>query len=505
MRLPSLKSTLARYLVALIAVAAAFGLRILLVPYTGTGAPYVVFFAAVLLTSLYAGAGPGLLAAVVAAPLGAYVFVLPAGYTAWDATGQAALFMVDSALVAYLSHLITRSRIAEDRAAHALRRSQEELREADRQKDVFLATLSHELRNPLAAIRTTAFILMRQDAAAVRRAGQVIDRQSQQLTRLMDDLLDVTRIARCKLELQLRRIDLGEVVRRAVEDQRGLFEARGLILEERVASGTFWVDGDASRLTQVLHNLLNNAAKFTPAGGRVRVVLEPDGSDVVLRVWDSGIGIAPENLSRVFEPFVQLGARAQEPGLGLGLALVKGIVELHGGSVRAVSSPARPGAEFIVRLALQSSRDESTTARVTPWRRGTRPRRVLVVEDSTDVADALQGVLKLMHHDVRIALEASTALEIAREFHPDVVFCDIALPGLDGYEIARRMRADVELRGAVLVALTGHGQPEDRQRAAEAGFVLHLSKPATLQDLQQALEFGTGCFTPHAGAAERTG
>lgn len=479
-----------QYSAAVLIVAVAFVLRLLLLPVTGTGAPYVVFFAAVLVTSLYAGSGPGLLALALAAPLGAYVFVTRAGYPAMEAVGQAVLFIVDGVLVVYLSNLIARSRREANQAVHALRQSQDKLRVADRNKDEFLAVLSHELRNPLSAIRNSAYILMRSpsDASAAQRAGEVIDRQITQLTRLVDDLLDVTRIARNKFQMRLERIELGGVVRRAVEDQRSLFDARGILLEERMPPSNLWIEGDAARLIQVIHNLLGNAAKFTPSAGRVEVSLTPEGRQAVLSVKDSGVGIPPEDLPRVFEPFVQLGQTGTSAsGLGLGLALVKGIVELHGGTVRACSSKVAGGSEFLVRLPLSTTRDEPMVQQVAQPGEA-QPRRVLLVEDSPDVAAALQGLLQSMHHDARVAFDGASAIEMAREFRPDVVLCDLALPGLDGYETARRMLADPELRGTVLVALTGRTRPEDRKRAIEAGFVQHLAKPATMQELEQVLE-----------------
>jgi len=485
-----MRGPFARYSAAVFIVAVALALRLLLVPVTGTGAPYVVFFAAVLVTSLYGGPGPGLLAVALAAPLGAYVFVVGAGYPAAEAVGQAVIFIIDGVLVVYLSNLIARSRREANEAAHALRRSQDELRVADRNKDEFLAVLSHELRNPLAAIRNSAYILMRSpsDVPSAQRAREVIDRQTTQLARLVEDLLDVTRIARGKFQIRLERIELGGVVRRAIEDQRSLLDARGILLEERMPPSNLWIEGDAARLIQVIHNLLGNAAKFTPSRGRVEVSLTSEGGQAVLSVKDSGVGIAPEDLPRVFEPFVQLDQTGtSESGLGLGLALVKGVVELHGGTVRACSSKVAGGSEFLVRLPLSTAGDEPIVQRAAQPAEA-RPRRVLVVEDSPDVAAALQGLLQSMHHDVRVAFDGASAIGMAREFRPDVVLCDLALPGLDGYETARRMLADAELRGTVLVALTGHTQPEDRKRALEAGFVQHLAKPATMQELQQVLE-----------------
>jgi signal transduction histidine kinase/CheY-like chemotaxis protein len=480
----------ARYIMAVLTVSAAFAIRYFLVPYTGTGAPYVLFFASIVVTSLNAGLGPGLLATAIAAPLGAYLFVMDTGYSAGKATSIAALFIMEGVFVSYISHLFARARTAADESARALRRSEAELREAARKKDDFLAALSHELRNPLAAIRSSVDVLRQfaLDAHTEQRARDIVDRQTTQLTRLVDDLLDVTRIARDKLQLRPERINLRSLVRLSIEDERSVFERRQIALHERLPYARVWVDGDKVRLVQVIHNLLNNAAKFTPPGGRVEVSLETDDREAILRVKDSGIGITPDGLARVFDPFVQLGLmETPEPGLGLGLALVRRVVELHGGTVHATSAGANAGSEFVVRLPLPLA---GGAPAVGPAAQSvaTLSRRVLVIDDRRDVADALQRVLHSMHHDARVAYEGASGIEMVRDFRPDVVFCDLALPGLDGYEIARQIRADAQLRSTVLVALTGGTQPEDRARAVEAGFEKHLAKPVTVEELQTVLE-----------------
>ncbi len=369
--------------------------------------------------------------------------------------------------------------------------AEEVLHDADRRKNEFLAVLSHELRNPLAPIRNSLFILERASPGSdqARRAQAVIDRQTAQLARLVDDLLDVTRITRNKIQLQRQRIDLNEVVRRTLDDQRSLFEANEVRLDLEAVPGKVPVDADWSRLAQVVGNLLQNAGKFTARGGRVRTSVSTDASArrAVIRVADTGVGMAPEMLARLFQPFMQADATLDRSrgGLGLGLALVKGLVELHGGTVSAHSEGLGKGAEFVVQLPLDdAARDEDTT--VGTERRPAR-RRVLIIEDNIDAADTLREVLRFDSHEVEVAYNGPEGLAMAREFAPEVVLCDIGLPGMDGFEVARAFREDEGLKGAFLVALSGYALPEDLQRAREAGFERHLAKPPSLQRLEELL------------------
>jgi signal transduction histidine kinase/CheY-like chemotaxis protein len=371
------------------------------------------------------------------------------------------------------------------------KRAEEELRDADRRKNEFLAMLSHELRNPLAPIRNSVYILERADPGGeqARRARAVIDRQARHLTRLVDDLLDVTRISRGKIRLQRQRIELGELLRRAAEDHRETFSRLGIALEVAVGDLPVHVQGDPTRLDQVVGNLLQNAAKFTPRGGRTTLSLEraSDGNAAIV-VHDTGQGIAFEMLPRIFEPFSQ-GEKTLDRsvgGLGLGLALVRGLVELHGGSVSARSDGDGRGAEFVVRLPLD--RAEPPRLTVVPSARATAPgRRVLVIEDNVDAAETLKEALELADHVVEVAYAGLEGLEKARTFRPDVVLCDIGLPGMDGYQIARTLRADPELRAISLVALTGYALPEDLEKARAAGFDRHLAKPPDLDELERTI------------------
>jgi signal transduction histidine kinase len=361
-----------------------------------------------------------------------------------------------------------------------LKRAMEALREADRRKDEYLAVLSHELRNPLAPIRSAVFLLERADPASegARRAREVIARQVGHLARMVDDLLDVSRIARGRVELRRARLDLADLVRRAGEDHAPLLAAAGIALELDVPKGPVAVDGDGTRLAQVLGNVLQNSGKFTLRGGRVTLSLRTGegGAEIVVR--DTGVGIEPGLLHHVFEPFVQEErtlARSRG-GLGLGLPLVKGLVELHGGSVAARSGGLGSGAEIAIRLPLASSPaaaeerggDEAATA----------GRRVLVVDDNVDAAASLCDLVTHFGHSAEAVHDGAAAVARARERHPDVVLCDIGLPGMDGYAVAQAFRADAGLRDVRLVAVSGYAQPEDRERAVRAGFDAHVAKPA---------------------------
>jgi len=379
----------------------------------------------------------------------------------------------------------------QDRADAERERLMAELRETDQRKNQFLAMLSHELRNPLAPIRNSIYILERAAPGGeqARRARAVIDRQAHHLTRLVDDLLDVTRISRGKIRLQRERFDLNALARRSAEDQRSVFEKTGVRLDVHASEQPLEVNGDPIRIAQVIGNLLHNAAKFTPRGGRATLSVERFSAALAaLRVRDDGPGIAPDSLTRVFEPFVQADRTLDRShgGLGLGLALVKGLVELHGGSVIARSAGAGLGAEFVVTLPL----DAAASPRIPPAAAPAAPahaRRVLVIEDNPDAAASLREVLELNDHVVEVVGTGREGIDRARDFRPDVVLCDLGLPEMDGYEVAREMRSDPSLRTIHLVALSGYASPDDVERAMEAGFDRHLAKPPSVRDLERAL------------------
>jgi PAS domain S-box-containing protein len=374
------------------------------------------------------------------------------------------------------------------------KRIEQELRDADRHKTEFLALLSHELRNPLAPIRNSIHLLERAppQSEQAARARAVVRRQAEHLTRLVDDLLDVTRISRGKVELQRRRVDLRDVVRKTSDDQRSLFDQSGVELHVEDTAGPVWVEADPTRVAQAVGNLLHNAVKFTPRRGVVAVSVATHEAHAVLSVRDSGLGMEPGEVARMFEPFVQAdhGLARTKGGLGLGLALVKGLVELHGGSVQARSEGIGRGAEFIVRLPLARGGEPSRERAPAP---GGARRVVLVIEDHVDAGQTLAEVLELAGHEVRVARDGGSGVALARELRPDVVLCDIGLPDLDGYDVARALRADETLRATRLVALSGYAQPEDRKRAREAGFDAHIAKPPDVDELMNVLaEHGQG-------------
>jgi PAS domain S-box-containing protein len=360
----------------------------------------------------------------------------------------------------------------------ARRRAEEALREADRRKNEFLAVLAHELRNPLAPIRNAVHLLALAAPNEPRLAGPLglIERQVGHMARLLDDLLDVGRITAGRILLRREPVNLAEVVRSAAEDLRGLLEKSRLRLAISVPDEPLLVAGDPTRLAQIVGNLLQNAAKFGQPGGHVVVRAEREGdAGALVSVADDGVGIAPDVLPRLFEPFSQ-GERphgGRGGGLGLGLALVRRLAELHGGTVRAHSAGLGAGAEFQVRLPLGDARPAAATAAPA---RPSRPRKVMVVDDNPDVAESVRLLLEAFGHEVSVAESGERALEVARDRAPEIVVCDLGLPGMDGYAVARALResANGSLR---LIALSGYGQAEDKARAAAAGFDLHLTKP----------------------------
>jgi len=379
------------------------------------------------------------------------------------------------------------------RAEEALRQANARLREIDQRKNDFLAMLSHELRNPLAPIRNSVYVLERASPGGeqAKRARQVIDRQAQHLTRLVEDLLDVTRISRGKINLQRERVDLDALARGTAEDHREVFARSGVELDVEAPGEPLWVEGDPTRLAQVIGNLLNNSAKFTPRGGTAVLSVEANGrGEAVIRVRDDGAGMSPQTLEHLFEPFEQAAQTLERSrgGLGLGLALVKGLVELHGGSVAAHSEGEGKGSELTVTLPLKSPAKPKRAAVPTP-KRSASARRVLVIEDNVDAAESLREALELGDHDVAIAQSGPEGVEAARRFHPDVVLCDIGLPGLDGYGVARALRSDPDprLRSMFLVALSGYALDEDVTKSREAGFDRHIAKPPSVEALEKLL------------------
>jgi PAS domain S-box-containing protein len=360
----------------------------------------------------------------------------------------------------------------------------DQLAEADRRKDEFLATLAHELRNPLAPIRNSLEILKvaKVDAALVQQTRNVMERQVHHLVRLVDDLLDVSRVMRGKIDLRKEPIELSAVVARAVEMAQSLIEAQGHRLALSMPQHSVLVNADPVRLTQVIGNLLTNSAKYTEPNGHIWLSARSEGALAILSVRDDGIGISPDMLPHVFELFVQADHAAAKAagGLGVGLTLVKNLVQMHGGTVEACSAGLGKGCEFVVSLPLlvggepalhPTSQEPDVQAARTP------ALSVLVVDDNADAAQSLATLLRLRGHEVRVVHDGASALATVGSYLPDLVFLDIGMPGMDGYEVARRIRRQPGLDTTVLAALTGWGQHEDRRRTAEAGFDHHLVKP----------------------------
>jgi signal transduction histidine kinase/ActR/RegA family two-component response regulator len=380
-----------------------------------------------------------------------------------------------------------------------------ELQEASQRKDEFLAVLAHELRNPLAAIRTASQVITLTDLDPAQRAkaGAVIQRQVTHLVRLIDDLVDMSRIGRGVISLQRTRVDMRAMIAQAVESSRSLIDARNHTLIVHMPDTCPDVYGDVARLSQVVGNLLTNAAKFTEPGGEITLRLEQDGAHVVIRVADTGIGIEPAMLSRVFDLFTQIERPSDQhtAGLGIGLALVRRIVEMHEGEVTAHSAGPGTGTELVVRLPV-ASEAAGTTPGIgagTPAR-APMPCRILIVDDNQDAAYVLALLLRDVGHEVEVVDSGTAALQRGPTFLPRIVLLDLGMPGLDGFATARRIREEPWGRKVSLVAVTGWGQPGDRRRTREAGFDAHLVKPVGDAELQAALHDLT---QPRAGSRAR--
>ncbi len=373
----------------------------------------------------------------------------------------------------------------------ARKRIEDELRAANRQKDQFLAMLAHELRNPLAPITTAAQLLQRgqMDAPGIQRASDIIARQAQHMTSLVNDLLDVSRVTRGLVTISKEALEMREIVHEAVEQVRPLIDARGHALQCEIAASPLRVEGDRTRLIQVVSNILNNAAKYTAAGGSLVLSARIESGLVRVAVRDNGQGIDPPILPYIFDLFIQAERTPDrsQGGLGLGLALVKSLAVLHGGRVEAHSAGLGKGSEFVVYLPCLAEAPEVSPPPLDVQPRGARGLRVLVVDDNVDAAQMLATLLEMNGYEVSIAYDGKGALASAVQAPPDVALLDIGLPDIDGHELARRLRAMPETTQAVLVALTGYGQVEDQRRAYKAGFDHHMAKPADLAKLLELL------------------
>jgi signal transduction histidine kinase len=366
------------------------------------------------------------------------------------------------------------------------------LEEADRRKDEFLATLAHELRNPLAPLRHGLDILRRNpNGGGAMEIREMMDRQLLHLVRLIDDLLDVSRVSQGKIELRKERIRAADVLRGALELSQPLIDSAGHSLTIDVPPAPIWLDADMTRLAQVVGNLLNNAAKYTPEGGRIGLSLRADGDNAIVAVSDNGLGIPADMQSKVFQLFAQVEDHTDRArgGLGIGLALVKQLVAMHGGSVSAESAGPGQGSIFTVRipLAVVGVETQRETKELAAEPAPTQPRKVLVIDDTFEVAQTVGWMLEEMGHQYRLVHDGRQALQAARDFRPDAILLDIGLPMMDGYAVCRAFREDDLFKNALIIAQTGWGQERDKTLASEAGFDHHLTKPVAFDELERLL------------------
>jgi signal transduction histidine kinase/CheY-like chemotaxis protein len=505
------------YLIAIGATAVVTAVRFVIVDTLGNFAPMVSFTVAIVIAAWYGGLGPGLLATALSLVAADYLYV-PHRYSFRidSLSGAVALGVLAFAgvLISLLCESLhgTRRRLEaeQENLRHSIelqRQMREALAESDRRKDEFLATLAHELRNPLAPVRNASHILRAKlpPTPELQWARDVIERQVTQMTRLIDDLMDVSRITRGTFELRRERVTLEEVLRVAGETSRPVIDASGHTLELQLAAERVFLDADLIRLAQVFSNLLNNAAKYTGPGGRIAVMTEIEAGMVSVAVQDSGIGIPAAMLTRVFEPFTQLDRSLERSrgGLGIGLALAKRLVEMHGGTIEAQSAGSGLGSRFVVRLPVATTRVVPVAAGVVP--EGAGPvaalgrHRILVADDNSDSATSLSILLNDVGYEVRTAEDGVQALETAANFRPDIALLDIGMPKLNGYDVARQLRQQPWGRELLLIAVTGWGGADHRQQTAQAGFDHHLTKPVDPAALTQLLVALTNHDGPRAG------
>ncbi len=492
-----------RYASGIVLIAVLGAVRYALIPFMGSQAPLLPFVIAIPIVMLLAGLGPALLAAAFVPLLTTLLFTQwPHDDHAGQWGGHVALFVTASGLIILVLHRVQVA-VREQHAAWRAAREAEQravanearLRETDRRRDAFLAMLAHELRNPLAAIRNVAHILgvdaAARDSGTIKRTSELLQRQVNQLSRLIDDLLDVARVTHGKIELQRARQPLDAILSAAIETVQPLLSARQQVLGVIRSTPDLWVDGDAIRLSQVFGNLLGNAAKYSPHHATIELFVERAGTQAVIRVKDSGAGIDAQLLPRVFELFTQADQPLdrKQGGLGVGLTIVKALVTMHGGTVEARSAGVDQGSEFEVRLPLVPGAVRSVrSAPLEP--RGCVGRRILIVEDNSDVAESLTQVLTFAGHTVKTAHDGAAALGALETFPAQFVLLDIGLPGVDGYAVAQSIREKFGTRPPHVYALTGYGRTEDRELAAQSGFDGHLTKPVELDRLLDLMQQG---------------
>jgi signal transduction histidine kinase/ActR/RegA family two-component response regulator len=496
------RSWLSRYGVALGAVGVATVVRRLLDPLLADNAPYGVYLLAVLFVVWRAGLGPAVFTIFTGTLLGRYFFDAPR-FTLWITTESNEAGYLMSVTIGFAAVVVSESlRVA----AREYRRLFELARQSDARKDEFLATLAHELRNPLMPIRNATYLLgeIEPQNAEVARLQHTIERHTKHLIRLVNDLLDLSRITQRKIDLRRERVDLQSIFDDAVEAARPLMDEKRQEFHCSLPAGNITLEGDAVRLTQVVTNLLHNAAKYTGHEGRVWLSAELENGQAVIRVRDTGIGIPTDLCERIFGLFEQAheGIENSQGGLGIGLTLVRELVERHGGTVEAHSPGPGLGSEFIVRLPGAESAPGVAPPALSPLPRGVaagRALRIMIVDDSPAIVATLDMILRDWKHIVQICNDGFAALEAARSFQPDVVLADLGMPRMNGYDLARALRRMPALRDCILIAISGYGQQADMQRSREAGFVRHLVKPVELETLKAILGTLGGPF-PDSGA-----
>jgi signal transduction histidine kinase/CheY-like chemotaxis protein len=503
------------YLIAILGSALEFGLRSHSDSPRGGFITSLAFLLAVLAAGLVGGWKPAVLTTLVCLlnerfffTNPKYSFSIPSGsdtmrMLVYAASGIAISLLCEGLQRAW-SRVADRQRQLEREMAERLAVAQErlhlvdQLRQADRRKDEFLATLAHELRNPLAPLSNALELwrFAKNNPQQLDELRGMMQRQVRHMTRLIDDLLDVSRISRGKISLRTERVELRSLANTALESAKPVIAANNHRLEISLPEDPVFVHGDAARISQVIGNVLNNAVKYTPEGGQIWLSVAREGDKACISVRDTGCGIPSDHLSNIFEMFQQVDQTLDrsQGGLGIGLTLAKRLVEMHGGTIEAKSDGPGQGSEFLIKLpaiaAEESGEVEPAPSVATPPELPRR--RILVVDDVHESAQTLARMLQTIGQEVSTAHDGSSALAHVREHRPEVVFLDIAMPGMNGYEVARRIRASHDAEAPVLIALTGYGQDDDRRRAQEAGFDFHLTKPASIEQLTSLLSHASG-------------
>ena len=439
-------------------------------------APFLLFYLAITAAAWFGGLGPGLLAVALSTLFSIYHFIELRGWPEGFEAVPTVLFIMTGVVISFLFE--------------ALERADAAMRLANRRKDEFLATLAHELRNPLAPISNAVEILRTATDEAVRRKVLgIVDNQVRQMTQLVDDLLDVARIAQDKIVLRRKPVPLADAISAAADSVQPLMTEKKHALQISLPLQPVWLDGDPTRLTQIFANILNNAAKYTPPGGSIRVDASAQGRRAKIVITDNGIGIAPEMLPCIFDMFTQAEGPSgvRDGGMGIGLALVRKLIRLHGGSITARSKGLGKGSRFTIRLHTTEG-PMAAAIPVSQPQADADHRRILVVDDNVDSAQTLAWMLELQGYAVKMARNGPAALEIAESFLPETILLDISMPGMDGYQVCDALRRMPALKNTVIIAQTGYGQREDRQRSLNAGFDAHLVKPVSMETLHAVLD-----------------